>query len=141
MSSVNSVDNSSTASSDTSSRIPSKTMTQADFLKVLVAQYSNQLPTDSQSSTDIYKNMMDMSNYQAIQGVSTTVSAQAASQMVGKYVTAKNSTDGTTSTGTISAVSFDGTDWTYKVGDASYKPTQITLVTTAPTTTTTTTSN
>lgn len=136
MSAVNSVDNASTASSNTASRIPTKTMSQTDFLKVLVAQYSNQIPTSSQSSTDIYKNMMDMSNYQAIQGVSTTVSAQAAAQMVGQYVTAKNSTDGTTSTGTITAARFDGTDWFYTVGSAEYKPTQVTKVTTAPTTTT-----
>lgn len=134
MSSVNSVSNASTSSSDTTSRIPVKTMSQADFLKVLVAQYSNQIPTDSQSSTDIYKNMMDMSNYQAIQGVSTTVSAQAAAQMVGQYVTAKNSTDGTTATGTVTAVRFDGTDWFYTVGSSEFKPTQVTKVTTAPTT-------
>lgn len=141
MSSVNAVNNSSTSDTDTSTRIPTKTLSQADFLKVLIAQYSNQIPSDSQDSTAFYKNMMEMSNYQATQDVSTKVSAMTASQMVGEYVSATktdSSATGITKTGTITAATFDGTDWYYVVDGESFKPTQVTKVTTTPTTTTTT---
>lgn len=135
MSSVNSVSSASTSKSDTSSRIPTKTMSQTDFLKVLVAQYSNQIPTDAQSSTEFYKNMMDLSNYQATQDVSTKISAMSASQMVGQYVSATNDS-GDKQTGTVTAATFDGTDWFYVVNGEEFKPTQVTKVTTAPATTT-----
>ncbi len=134
MSAVGGVDSASNSKSDTASRIPTKTMTQTDFLKVLVAQYSNQIPTDAASSTEFYKNMMDLSNYQAIQDVSTKMSSMSAEQMIGQYVSATND-DGDKITGTISAATYDGTNWYYLVGDQEFKPSQITKITTAPATT------
>lgn len=135
MSAVGGVDGS--TSSDTAARIPTKTMTQTDFLKVLVAQYSNQIPTDAQSSTDFYTQMMSMSNYSAIQDVSTKMSSMSAAQMIGKYVSATND-NGDAITGTVTSARYDSDNmiWMFKIGSEEVKASQINQVTTAPATTT-----
>ncbi len=136
MSAVGNVNNN--TNTDTT-RVPSKTMSQADFLKVLVAQYSNQIPSDSQNSTDFYTQMMSMSNYSAIQDVSTKMSSMSAAQMIGKYVSATND-NGDTVTGTVTSARYDSdnTVWMFKIGSEEVKATQINQVTTAPATTPTT---
>ncbi len=114
-------------------RVPSKTMSQADFLKVLVAQYSNQIPSDSQNSTDFYTQMMSMSNYSAIQDVSSKMSSMSAAQMIGKYVSATND-NGDAITGTVTSARYDSdnTVWMFKIGSQEVKASQINQVTTAP---------
>lgn len=137
MSSVSGV-SSSTSSSDTTTRTTSNTLSQSDFLKVLVAQYANQIPTDSQDSNQFYTDLMNMSNYTAIQDTSTKVSGLSAQQLIGKTVTVSN-TDGTTDSGEVTSTTFDGTDWYVTIDDSSYKLSKITTVT--PTTTTTSSSS
>lgn len=133
--SINAIDTDTSASS--ASRVPSKTLSQTDFLKVLVAQYANQIPTDAQSSTDFYSQIMEMSNYSAVQDVSTKMSSMSAAAMIGKYVSATND-DGDVVTGTVSSARYDTDNaiWRYTINGEEVKATQINQITTAPVATT-----
>lgn len=111
----------------------SSSLTQADFLKVLVAQYSNQIPTDSQDSNQFYKDMMDLSNFEATQDVDTKMGVINSSQMVGKTVTATDANNNT-QTGTVTQASFDGSAWSFTVNGSQFTASQITNIT-APTAT------
>ncbi len=107
-------------------------LTQADFLKVLVAQYSNQIPTDSQDSNQFYTDLMNMSNYTAIQDTSTKVGGMSAQQLIGKTVTAADN-DGNSSTGAVSSARFDGSDWYITISGSEYKLNQVTGMAVTPT--------
>lgn len=51
-------------------RDPNKNLTQADFLKVMVAQLSQQDPFDAADSSKFMEDFMTMGNFQAMQDVS-----------------------------------------------------------------------
>ena|SRR5579859_120616 len=59
-----------------------KTLTQNDFLKLLVAQMSAQDPLNPQSNTDFAAQMAQFSALQASQSTQTSVSSLQASQLV-----------------------------------------------------------
>jgi flagellar hook assembly protein FlgD len=110
-------------------------MTQADFLKVLVAQYSNQIPTDSQDYNQFYTDLMNLSNYTAIQDTSIKVGGLSAQQLIGKTVSVTDSS-GNSDSGTVDAATFDGTSWSITVNDASYTLGEVTSVAATSTTST-----
>lgn len=79
--------------STTSDRVTSKTLTQEDFLQVLVAEATYQDPFGSSgsggSNKDYFSDMMAMANYEAVQN-SNTINQQLLSKgLVGEYVEAQ----------------------------------------------------
>ena len=94
----------------TGSAAPSKTLTQNDFLKLLVAQMSAQDPLNPQSNTDFAAQMAQFSALQASQSTQTSVSLLQASQqvqqansLIGRSVIL-TAQDGTFPSGTVSGV-------------------------------------
>jgi flagellar basal-body rod modification protein FlgD len=89
---------------------PSTTLTQNDFLKLLVAQMSAQDPLNPQSNTDFAAQMAQFSSLQASQSTQTDVSLLQASQtvqqangLIGRQVTL-TAQDGTLPTGLVTGV-------------------------------------
>ena len=102
----NVVDNPVTGSSSGSN----STLTQSDFLKLLVAQMSAQDPLNPQSNTDFAAQMAQFSSLQASQSTQTEVTLLQASQavqqansLIGRQVTLA-AQDGTFPSGQVSGV-------------------------------------
>jgi flagellar basal-body rod modification protein FlgD len=94
----------------TGASAPGHTLTQNDFLKLLVAQMSAQDPLNPQSNTDFAAQMAQFSALQASQATQTDVSSLQASQtvvqangLIGRQVTLL-AQDGTLPSGPVSGV-------------------------------------
>ncbi|MFZ5806702.1 MAG: flagellar hook capping FlgD N-terminal domain-containing protein [Verrucomicrobiota bacterium] len=111
---------------DTASRLTEQTMTQTDFLKVMVAQMANQNPLKPNDANEYYKNLMEMSNYQStlamdqnLTNVYTMQQQLLAQSLVGETVEVTND-EGVTTTGVVESayvkdsnvvVTVDGNDY------------------------------
>jgi len=108
----------STSSADTSSvlPVPTQTLGQNDFLKLLVAQMGAQDPMNPQSNTDFIAQMAQFSSLQATTSMQTNLSAISSQQqlmqannLIGRQVTLQAAAD-QTAQGIVSAVQvLDGT--------------------------------
>ncbi|HZR19049.1 MAG TPA: flagellar hook capping FlgD N-terminal domain-containing protein [Verrucomicrobiae bacterium] len=94
----------------TGANAPSTTLSQNDFLKLLVAQMSAQDPLNPQSNTDFAAQMAQFSSLQASQSTQSSVSLLQASQsvqqansLIGRQVTLI-AQDGTFPSGPVSGV-------------------------------------
>jgi flagellar basal-body rod modification protein FlgD len=65
---------------------PSQTLTQADFLKLLVTQMTSQDPLDPESDTDMAAQMAQFSALQASQQTETDIEGLQANGLLGKTV-------------------------------------------------------
>jgi flagellar basal-body rod modification protein FlgD len=97
-------------STTTAGAVPHSTLTQNDFLKLLVAQMSAQDPLNPQSNTDFAAQMAQFSALQTSQSTQSDISLLQASQqvqqangLIGRSVVLLAS-DGTTPSGTVTAV-------------------------------------
>jgi flagellar hook assembly protein FlgD len=157
MSSVNNVTlNTSTAPTSTSTTATggSQTLTQADFLKIMVAQFTQQDPlssgdgSSSGSGTSDYVNqLMAMTNLTTMQTMSSQVAQQLAESLPG--ATVNISDNGVTSSGVVQSARLDtstqAVDFTvggkeYPISDL-YSIQQTAAQAAAATTTTSTSSN
>jgi flagellar basal-body rod modification protein FlgD len=128
---VNSVNGSSSYTGSSATAVPTKTLNQQDFLKLLVAQISSQDPMNPQSNADFAAQMAQFSALQTSQGTESELSklraeqqVQQANGLLGRTVTLE-STDGSVSSGTVSAVQIsDGTPSLLVNGD-SYDLSQV----------------
>lgn len=75
---ISSVTSASTA--DTPSRIPTQTLTQDDFLKLLVAQMTSQDPLDPQTDTDFVAQMAQFSSLEQTKSMSSDLSKLSTQQ-------------------------------------------------------------
>jgi flagellar basal-body rod modification protein FlgD len=134
--------NSSVASaSDTdtnSTQSSGQTLTQDDFLQLLVAQLSQQDPMNPVSDTDFAAQMAQFTALQETETMQGNMASIQANTLLGQTVEVENSA-GTTTSGVVSAVTYsDGTP-SLTVDGASYTLSQILSV--SPTASTATTSS
>jgi flagellar basal-body rod modification protein FlgD len=111
------------------------TLDEADFLKLLTAQLAAQDPLDPESNTDFIAQMATFSQLEQMNTMSENMSAETASNYIGKTVTASDS-DGNTVTGVVSSISIDSGDVTLNIGDSSCALDTVTNVATTTSTAT-----
>ena len=129
--------NSSTAPASTTSSNPSQTLTQQDFLKIMVAQFTNQDPLASDGSggsggsgtSDYVNQLMSMTNLTTLQTMSGQQAQQLAESLPG--ATVEVSDNGTDSTGVVQSARVDpstgGVDFT--VGGTEYPSSDLYAIT------------
>jgi len=124
------------ASSDTVSG-PQQTLTQNDFLQLLVAQMQNQDPLQPQSDTEMASQMAQFTSLSQTTAMSSTLSVMQANSLIGSTVTvqepnSQNTTSGVVQSVLLGAASSDGTPQIV-INGTSYDLSQIVGVTPAPT--------
>ncbi|HEX4343112.1 MAG TPA: flagellar hook capping FlgD N-terminal domain-containing protein [Verrucomicrobiae bacterium] len=132
------------ATSDGSTRVPSKTLDQNDFMKLLVTQMTSQDPMNPQSDTDMAAQMAQFTALSQTSTMSTNITSLLASQqlsqadsLIGKNVQIqKDST--TTTSGNVDSVQIVGGLPQIVVGGVPYDLSQINSITPTPTATPTT---
>ncbi len=125
---------------------PSQTLTQNDFLSLLVSQMENQDPLNPQSDTEMAAQMAQFTSLQQSSAMSSSLSMLQANSLIGSTVSLQLS-NGSTVSGVVSSVqagasSSDGTTQIVINGTA-YDLSQITSIqpTVAATTSNSTTAN
>jgi flagellar basal-body rod modification protein FlgD len=105
-----------TAAQTTAAANTTKTLGKQDFLKLLMAQLQNQDPMKPVDDTAMIAQMAQFSALEATIALNTTMqksnNVQTVSQagaMIGKYILA-NTSDGLSTTGAVTGVSFTTTD-------------------------------
>jgi flagellar basal-body rod modification protein FlgD len=91
-----------------------QTLTQNDFLQLLVAQMENQDPMDPQSDTDMAAQMAQFTSLTQSTAMSGSLSALQANSLIGSTVTVQTDSTGDTASGIVTSVklgaaSSDGT--------------------------------
>lgn len=127
----------SSASSDSVSGAQ-QTLSQNDFLKLLVAQMENQDPLQPQSDTEMASQMAQFTSLTQTTAMSSSLSSMQANSLIGSTVTLQESNSNQTTSGVVQAVvqgaeSSDGTPQVIVNGTA-YDLSQILAIT--PTTST-----
>ena len=81
---------------------PAQTLTQADFLQLLVTQMTSQDPLSPESDTDMAAQMAQFSSLQASQSTETDIEGLQANALIGQTVIAAST--GAPQTGVVSSV-------------------------------------
>lgn len=118
--------NTAAAAAATAARIPTKTLRQEDFLKLLVAQTRQQDPFNAGGMADMMDQMMSLGNFQAMQDVANRVetsagltASQFARALLGTEVDVADGEGGVAS-GPITATRLDGASVFVEVGGREY---------------------
>ena len=119
----------------TTTATSNSTLTQADYLKLLVTQLTQQDPMNPQSDTAFASELAQFSSLQATEDLSSNLQTMQAANLIGATVTVQSSTDSTTTSGVVSAVQIVSGTPEILVGGDYYTLSQIQSIT--PTTTTT----
>lgn len=134
----------STAGTTTTST-PSKELDKDTFLKLLVAQLTNQDPSSPMDTSDMMAQTTQLSMMESLSAIQSAASEQFALQMrmasadlVGKQVTWTDA-DGETQTGVVSSVDYSASVPVLKVGTTDLPLDSVASVTTAPASTDSTT--
>lgn len=132
-----------TSSADTSINgapaiTPHSTLTQNDFLKLLVAQMSAQDPLNPQSNTDFAAQMAQFSALQTSQSTQGEISllqagqqVQQANSLIGRTVTLQGA-NGTTPTGVVAGVQIVSGTPQILVNGSLYNMSQVLSISAAP---------
>jgi len=111
-----------TTTATTTTSTPSKELDKDTFLKLLVAQLSNQDPSSPMDTSDMMAQTTQLSMMESLSELQSSSREQFALQMrmsaadlVGQQVTWKDA-DGATQTGVVSAVDYSGSVPVLKVG-------------------------
>jgi len=127
--------------SDTADRIPSKTLTQEDFLKLLVAQLKTQDPLNPMKDTEFIGQMVQFSVLEQNKTMQTTMASMNSTQqiiqansMLGRIVQVQEE-DGTISSGAVSSIVFDQNTPLIMVNGKAYQLNQVLSVEPGETTT------
>ena len=116
-----------TPSAASQSTNPTSTLTQANFLKLLVTQMTSQDPLSPVSDTDMAAQMAQFSSLQTAQATDSDVKVLQANTLLGRTVTVTPTGGGPTS-GVISSVQFQAGTPQVVVGGASYALNQISSI-------------
>lgn len=113
-SSINPVYNSTSSNSTDTVSGPQQTLTQNDFLQLLVAQMENQDPLNPESDTDMASQMAQFTSLTQTSAMSSSLSAMQANSLIGSTVTLQEANSNSTTSGVVSSVvlgseSSDGT--------------------------------
>ena len=92
-----------TGSTDSSSVLPEQTLSQSDFLNLLVTQMENQDPMNPMSDTDFISQMANFTSLQNSTETYASIQAMQANNLIGSTVTVQG-TDGTVDSGVVSEV-------------------------------------
>jgi len=126
-------------SPDTVSGGTQQTLTQNDFLQLLVAQMENQDPMDPQSDTDMASQMAQFTSLTQSTAMSSSLSALQANNLIGSTVTVSTDSKGDTTSGVVQSVSLgaDSSDGTPQImiNGTAYDLSQVLSVTPTPTAT------
>lgn len=93
-----------TTSSDTVSGGAQQTLTQNDFLQLLVAQMQNQDPTNPQSDTEMASQMAQFTSLTQSSAMSASLAMIQANSLVGSTVTVSTDSTGDTTSGVVQAM-------------------------------------
>src|SRR6202012_5099449 len=101
-------------SPDTVSGGPQQTLTQNDFLQLLVAQMENQDPMNPESDTDMASQMAQFTSLTQSSAMSSSLAMMQANSLIGATVTVQTDSQGDTANGVVQSVklgaeSSDGT--------------------------------
>ena len=116
-----------TPSSASQSTNPSSTLTQANFLQLLVTQMTSQDPLSPVSDTDMAAQMAQFSALQTAQATDGDVKVLQANTLLGRTVTV-TPTGGAPTSGVISSVQFQAGTPQVMVNGASYALNQISSI-------------
>jgi flagellar basal-body rod modification protein FlgD len=116
-----------TPSAASQSTNPSSTLTQANFLQLLVTQMTSQDPLSPVSNTDMAAQMAQFSALQTAQATDGDVKVLQANTLLGRTVTV-TATGGTQASGLVSAVQFQAGTPQVLVNGVSYALNQITSI-------------
>lgn len=130
-STINGVSNSLFNAPTDPSTLPTKTLNQQDFLKLLVAQMSSQDPMNPQSNTDFAAQMAQFTALETSQSTDSKVSQLLTSQevlsantLIGRMVSLQGSGGGVVS-GTVSAVQMGTSGPQLQVNGSLYDLSQV----------------
>jgi flagellar basal-body rod modification protein FlgD len=117
---------------------PQQTLTQNDFLQLLVAQMENQDPLQPQSDTEMASQMAQFTSLSQTTAMSSSLSIMQANSLIGSTVTVQEANSQDTTSGVVQSVligaaSSDGTPQIVVNGTA-YDLSQVVGVTPTPTT-------
>jgi flagellar basal-body rod modification protein FlgD len=115
----------------------SQTLNQADFLKLLVTQMTEQDPLSPESNTDMAAQMAQFSALQAQQNTEQDIQGLQAINLIGSTVSLTTS-GGAAGSGVVSAVQVQAGTPSVVVNGQTYALSQISGITQTPTTTPTT---
>ena len=117
------------ASSTTStSSSPSQTLTQADFLNLLVTQMTSQDPLNPQSDTEFAAQLAQFTALQTAQTTQGNIATMQASQLIGSTVSVLPSGSANAVTGLVSGVAMNAGTPLIMVGGNPYQLNQITSI-------------
>ncbi|QZN86143.1 flagellar hook assembly protein FlgD [Cellulomonas sp. C5510] len=141
---VSYITNQSAAAAESTST-PSKTLDKDTFLKLLVAQLSNQDPSSPMDTSDMMAQTTQLSMMESLSEIQASAREQFALQMrmasadlVGKQVTWTDA-DGATQTGVVGSVDYSATVPVLQVGETEIPLDAVAGISTVPATTPTTT--
>ena len=106
-----------------------QTLTQANFLQLLVTQMSSQDPLNPQSDTDFAAQLAQFSALQQSQNMSQDMSVLQANSMLGEMVTVAPSDGSAAVSGQVSAVQIQSGTPVVLVNGATYNLSQVTSIT------------
>jgi flagellar basal-body rod modification protein FlgD len=136
MSSVSAITNNAvtgTTTSDSISTSKTNTLTQNDFLKLLVSQMENQDPTNPQSDTAMAAQMAQFTSLTQATAMSSSMSMMQANSLVGSTVTLQVDSSTTASGKVTGVIMNDGTP-EIQVNGSDYTLSQVLSITPATTT-------
>jgi flagellar basal-body rod modification protein FlgD len=111
----------------------SQTLTQANFLQLLVTQMSSQDPLNPESDTDFAAQLAQFSSLQETQTMTGNLQTIQATGLIGRTVAVTPSTGGSSVSGVVSSVQIAAGTPQIIVNGQSYNLSQLTAVTATPT--------
>lgn len=123
------------------SQVNSRTLTQDDFLKVMIAELQQQDPFQASEGTALLEQFMTMGNFDAMQNMSQSMEAMVAQSnafgaqnLVGRFVQGV-SESGEAVSGTVDLATVRDGEWVFEVNGSTLKADGIRSVQVQPTTT------
>jgi flagellar basal-body rod modification protein FlgD len=123
----------SAATTTTPTTNPSQSLTQANFLQLLVTQMTSQDPLNPESDTDFAAQLAQFSSLQETQVMTGNLQTMQATGLMGKTVSVTPSTGGSSVSGVVTSVQISSGTPEIVVNGQLYTLSQITSVTPAPT--------
>ena len=132
-------------SPDTINNGAQQTLTQQNFLQLLVAQMQNQDPTNPQSDTQMASQMAQFTSLTQTTAMSASLSMMQANSLIGSTVTVQTDSMGDTTSGVVQSVAMasasSGGQPQIKINGTAYNLNQVVGVAPTPVTTPATTSS
>ncbi len=136
--------NSGATSPDTITNGAQQTLTQQNFLQLLVAQMENQDPTNPQSDTQMASQMAQFTSLTQTTAMSASLSMMQANSLIGNTVTVQTDSMGDTASGVVQSVAMasasSGGQPQIMINGTAYNLSQVVGVAPTPVTTPATTS-